>query len=774
MKSYVPKELIRLSVLAAAVSAVITPAMAQEATSDDSAVIEKIEVTARKRSESLQEVPIAVSALTSEDIDKQGIVAVTDLQNYAPGLMISNNYSGKSDRSVQTFTLRGFTPSNGNEATTSVFIDGVPVSSTTAVSSVGSPQRIEILRGPQSAYFGRNTFAGAVNVVTQAPNQEWAGSIDVTLGNYNYSRIRGDVEGVLAEDVLSFRASAETYQKDGAWDNTGEDGGRLGDQKTSQANLAVYYNPTESFSLKAFGYYSKDEDGPAASALISAYSLDEYGVTGQSNCEMNGNPYFCSVPTKADPLSYNTSVSDAFKTLLNNPTNRVSSTSLLDGYGLGREFYHAHLIADWDITSEITLSSLTGYNSEETIGVNDIDHYGSNSFFYSYVVDKKNEDFSQELRLTYQGDGPLSGTVGLSYLDASKKSASVAVTVWSTPASVRPPTESANKTTGVFFGLNYEMSDKATLSVEGRYQKDKLTSYNASGVVTADATFNNFLPRVIVDYKINDDMMTYASYSKGVNPGTFNSYITTYSDYVQEQLAADGIGFEVEPEEVDNYEIGLKGSTFKGTMNYAVSAYYAQWTNQINQLGYVFETGETAAVNANTGEVDLFGLEFETNWRLTKDLRLNAAAAYTGSDVKSFSSPNLTKLTGISDFSGNEQPGVAKYSGNIGLQYNGLIADNYEYFVRGDYVYKAGNYSNVANFLKTDSIQRVNLRAGVYIDDLEIQAYVENLFDNDAYTFAYDYYIFNPTFAYTGVQSAMLMSLQQPRTFGIRAKYSFY
>ncbi|MEQ5805916.1 TonB-dependent receptor [Alteromonas sp. NFXS44] len=774
-----PRQLAKFSLVAIALSAAFSPVSAQEAVSEDSMLIEKIEVTARKRSESLQEVPIAVSAMTSESIDKQGIISVGDLQNFTPGLVISNNYSGKADRSVQTFTLRGFTPSNGNEATASMFIDGVPVSSTTAISSIGSPERVEILRGPQAAYFGRNTFAGAVNIVNKTPNEEWAGSVDLTVGNYDYSRLRGEIEGVIVDDKLSFRATAETYEREGARDNSYSDGGTLGDQKTTMANLYLYATPTDDLTLKAFGFYSRDEDGPSASALISAYSLDEYNLTGQSNCTMNGNPYFCSVPQKADPLAYNTAASDSLQALLSNPENRLSSTSLLDGYGLGREFYHAHLVADWDVTDTITLSSLTGYNNEEWIGVNDIDHFASDSYFYTYVVDKKNEDVSQEFRLSYAGDGKLNGSVGVSYLDASKQSATAGVVAGYTPASINPPSETKAETMGVFFGLTYDLSDDTTLSMEGRYQTDELSSLDNTGTELANEKFTNFMPRVIVDHKLSDDTMAYVSYSKGVNPGSFNSYITGYSAYIQEQLAAEGVGFVVQPETVNNYEVGLKGSLIDGSMNYALAAYYAQWNDQINQAGYVFQEdsdaqAENVAVSVNAGDVDLYGIEFESYWMVTSDLRVNASAAYIGSDINSFKSNNLTTLTGISDFSGKEQPGVSKYSGNIGLQYNGVVANEHEYFLRGDYIYKSGMWSNAANIVKTEAIHKVNLRAGVYIGDLELQAYADNVFDNDEYTFAFDYYTFSPTYQYTGVQSAMLMSLQQPRTFGLRAKYSFY
>lgn len=793
MKTKTLKKSIKLSALASIMLTIFHPALAQEAQvndkdSADKMLIEKIEVTARKRSESIQDIPVAVTAVTSDDIEKRGIIGVEDLSDSTPGLVVTNNYTGKTDRSVQTLTLRGFTPSSGVEATVAMFIDGVPVSSTTAMSSVGSPDRIEILRGPQSAYFGRNTFAGAVNVVNKMPNDEWAGSIKASLGSDNYTRLQGSAEGVLIEDKLSFRASAETYSKDGAWQNESPDGGRLGDQKTSMANLYVVAKPVEDLTIKAFGFMSKDEDGPAASAFVSAYDLfDSAGnllVKGQSNCDVNGSPYFCSVPTKDGSLQYNSNASDAVKNLLNNPTNRVTSTGLLDNYGLGREYYHGHLVADWELgDSGYTISSLSGYNKEEWVILNDIDHYYSNTFNYGFLVDHNKKDVSQELRLSYDNNGAFSGTLGISYLDAEDTGTltSVLTTPWdgeAVPEAVSPTGKTTTTTKGIFFGTSYDFTESTNLSIEGRLQSDEITSDNIDGSLLATKKYTNFLPRIILNHDLGKDTMIFGSYSKGVNPASFNTGLLTVSDFVREAANNAGIKLTADPEEVANYELGIKGSALGGSMNYAIAAYYANWTKQINRINIVVvEPGEDTATSfsgvANTGKVALHGLEFETTWMATENIRVNAAAAYTGSDIKNHTNYALTQLSGVSDFSGKEQPGISKYSGNLGIQYTNNIGD-YDYFTRVDYVYKTGQWSNQANFLKSDNIQKVNLRAGITIGDLDIQAYVNNVFENDSYGSVSDYYAFDYTYQYFGANSGLVMSLPEQRTFGVELKWSFY
>ncbi|MEQ5805838.1 TonB-dependent receptor [Alteromonas sp. NFXS44] len=785
MRASAPQHLLRLSYLATLTGLIYQPASAQENSQESSAnKIEQIQVTARKRSESLQDVPVAVTALISDDIEKRGVIQIQDIADQTPGFNITNNGSGKTDRTVQTFTLRGFSPSSGTSTTASMFIDGVPVSSTTAVSSVGSPERIEILRGPQSAYFGRNTFAGALNVVNKSPNQEWAGSVEGTLGNFDYYRLRGDIEGVIIEDKLSFRLSGETYEREGPWDNAGEDGGTLGDQKTTMANVFLEATPTDSLTIKVFGFVSSDDDGPAASAFLSAYDItDPEGnvvVQGQPTCVINNNPYFCSVPVKADPFTYNTESTDELKALMSGVTdNRIVPTSMLDNYGMSRDFKHGHIVADWEI-GDFVLSSLTGYNKEEWILMNDLDHFGASFFNYAFIVERLIEDFSQELRLTYDGGGDFSGTVGLSYLKGENDGTQTPVISNNVPAAVTPRGQNNAETSGIFFGGSYDFTQSMTLSVEGRLQRDKITAIDTvTDSELASESFDNFLPRIILDYKASKDMLLYGSYSKGVNPSAFNLGLLALSDYGREQAASVGINLVVEPEEVDNFELGVKGTAVDGSLTYAVATYFAEWTKQINQGYFVFsEPGSDVASSlegiANSGSVDLYGVELESNWAATENIRINFAAAYTGSDIQNYTDATLSALSGVTDYSGNEQPAVSKVSGNLGVQYNGYIGNEYDYFFRTDIIYKSGQWTNQANFMKTEPVTKVNLRAGVTVENVDVQVYVNNLFDNDEYTSTYDYYAFDPAFSYFNINSAVVMGLQTPRTFGVQFKYSFY
>jgi len=157
--------------------AVFAQAAAAPAPADDAAAqpasggLTDIVVTARKSKESILKSPVSVSALTSKDLEDRGIVSMSDISEFTPSMKVGNIGAGRNDRSFQQIVIRGFTPPTVVAQTTSIFVDGVPVSSATALNNVTDPERVEILKGPQSAYFGRQTFAGAVNIVTKAPTQ---------------------------------------------------------------------------------------------------------------------------------------------------------------------------------------------------------------------------------------------------------------------------------------------------------------------------------------------------------------------------------------------------------------------------------------------------------------------------------------------------------------------------------------------------------------------------------------------------------------------------
>jgi iron complex outermembrane receptor protein len=802
--------------------------VAEEAPSDQGDIV----VTARKKSEDILKTPIAITAYTGADLTARGIVTVADLANFTPGMKIVGTSSGRNDRSFQQIIIRGFTPSVATLPTTSVFIDGVPVSTSTAIQNIDDPARIEVLKGPQSAYFGRQTFAGAVNVVTRDPSTELSGSVDASLSTRNGHDVKLALSGpLLKDDVLGFRATYRDWAKGGSYSNGGNRGEMLGDQVTKSASLALVFKPTPNFTAKAFGMYSKNNDGPNATGIISAYQVNAGNpATGaviladQSNCSFTGinprsttanplpaptNRYICGTLPGLSGLSpsMNTAITPTVQNFLNSPNGRlINPSDGVQGYGLKSRFYHLHLSMNWDLGNGISVSSLTGYNNEFKSQLSDLDltydtstpptstAAGANAYYdYPYMVEYVNRDISQEFRANFDNKGPFRASVGLSYLNGFFQSGGggrpdIPVSIVSGAT--------RNRTYGAFFGLAYDLTSKLTINVDGRYQIDDLIAYTrpagltlasdafapagtyAGGSKLVEKKYRNFVPRAIVNYQITPQTLVYASFSKGINPGLFTTVFLSQPAATQAAAAAAGFKIAVEPEKLDNYEIGIKGKLWDNHIRYALSAYYAIWSNQINQLN-IIETVNgvptTLSGYSNSGRVRMSGIEADTSFYPTSRLTFNATGSINDSYILQLAAPTVSQLTGVTNFRGKENPLTSKYSASVGAAYEMPLNayDDAKAFLRADFAYKSGIYTNASNFTKTPDLTQVNAHIGVKNNSITIEGFVTNLFNNKAYASAIDYTALDRSNAHRTYNSAVAVALRDLRMFGVRGRYEF-
>jgi iron complex outermembrane receptor protein len=788
----------------------------EAATAEAPAASGDIVVTARRKSENILKTPISIKALTSAELQAKGVQTIQDIAASTPGLNVQQaaTQGGRADRSFSSIQLRGFVPSTSAAQTTSIFIDGAPVSVATGLQAITNPERIEVIKGPQSALFGRQTFAGAINVVTKAPADHLTGSVTLMGGTHANYGAQGDISAPIIDDVLSVRAGFNVFGKHGSYKNTLGDGATLGDQSTKSGTLAILFKPTSNLTFKAFGLLTKLKDGAPANGLISAYSTPagQNLVIGQSNCNItasNGiaHPFFCGVAPGLSAVapSANTATTAAISKFLANSANRVLSPDMgVKGYGLVNQYYHIHLNADWALGGGVTLSSLTAWNAEQKSELADLDNYYSSSVpsatnpegFYNYpfLIEGKSRDFSQEFRGTFENGGPLHASAGGSYLVQRNQSSNGAE-----PSNVYTLSGAAqSRTYGLFGSVGYDFSSHFTLSGDARYQIDKLYAFagatgytdGATGAFTpyngliASKVYRTFLPRVIAQYNFSPLAMLYASYSKGVNPGAFN---TTFSSSKEPQVRAEaarlGYKIAVDPEKITNYEVGTKGR-IGNFMRYDAAAYLAIWTNQIqSQSSFVIENGSGPSVigtqlqvvaAVNSGAVRVWGLEGNTSFDLAKGLELDLAGAYTKTYILSASNPTVSAFYNITNFRGKENPFVSKYSASASLAYTHPINPNADGFGRIDFEYKSGGWADIANVVRAPDLTQFNLRAGVRTKAVTIEGYVTNLFNNRAY-----YSVGSTAVLISGVNtgtaqySGLIAALRDLRTMGVRGTFNF-
>lgn len=779
------------------------PAFAQEApqaTEEEDAGA--IVVTARKREEDLLKTPVTVTALTNETLAVRGVVSMQSLANNTPGININNNSSGHADRSFQQISLRGFTPVSTLATTTSLFIDGVPIASPSPFTAISNPERIEILKGPQSAYFGRNTFAGAINVVNKDPSSDWTASVMGMAGTRENYRVQGSVEGPIIGDALTFRISGDYFTKNGSWTNAA-DGKTLGDESSRTFTALVVAKPTERLTIKAFGMIARDEDGASASARIQARDIKKADgsvlYASQSNCTVNGNPFICgTVPSLVNPVSANTVVNSTMRDWLANPQGRlIAPKDGVQDYGLIRKTKHAHLTADYELTDELTASLLGGYNTEEWTTLIDLDGldtsaltnaaYPAGYFDFPFLIERKTQDFSVEGRLSYDM-GPFRAVTGVSFLKTQLQAGQGSPIFGGRPAYGG---KSESKTLGAFFGLTYDFTDRLSASIEGRYQEDTIASYvgpngqvvsspvyvpagtYAAGALLAKQKFKNFTPRAIVNFQATPDFMVYGSVAKGVNPSQFNTFIVSQSDAIQQLARDNGIPLAVDPEKITNFELGVKGRALDGAMRYTVAGFYALWRDQITSYLFTVGTGLYSG-SANAGSTDVYGVEAEVFWKASDLITIDAAGALNQTHINSFVAPAVTTLTGITDFSGKEMPNTSKWSANVGLTFNGDIkgVDDSRWFVRGDWNFKSGMWSNQANIVKTPDLHLFNARVGVSQGKTSLELFVTNVFNNKTYTSIADNWVIDQNLSFAKY-NAVQVGLPELRTAGIQIKTKF-
>ncbi|MEZ6001319.1 TonB-dependent receptor [Hyphomonas sp.] len=360
------------------------PAHAQEAGDEDSSrTLQTVTITATKREQTLQDVPVAVSVVDSSVIEQAEIMDLGDLQSIVPSLRVGQYQSSANTN----FIIRGFGNGDNNagiEPSVGVFIDGVYRSRSAAqIADLPNIQRVEVLRGPQSTLFGKNASAGVISVVTAKPQYEFGGSAEATVGNFGLFRAAGDITGPLAENV-AFSLSGNYNTRDGYADDLNT-GAEINDRDRWGVRGQLLIEPTEDLSFRIIGDFDKIDElcCVAANVVNGPTGAAIFGIGGALDPE--------------DPFSY-----DVYYNL--KPENDIenSGVSVQGDYDMGFA----------------SLTSITAYRTSKAVTNQDAD-FTSADLLSRFYNDTDIETFTQELRLTSNGTGNLDWMVGAFYFDES-------------------------------------------------------------------------------------------------------------------------------------------------------------------------------------------------------------------------------------------------------------------------------------------------------------------------------------------------------------------
>ena len=879
----------RISVAALAVTTSIT-GLAPSA----HAQIEEIVVTTRKRSENLQDVPIVVTAFTAASIERKGIVDLGDVARYTSGLNLDEGFNKQDTRIV----IRGLSPTRGRQ-NVAILQDEVDISSLAQGTAGGSfvinprlldVERIEVVKGPHSALFGRSAFNGAVNYITRKPGDEFYGNAQLDVGTHEKGEARASIMGPVIDGRLSLGINASGWHFGGDYKSAVTSKGLNGGDGYGFAGTAVF-TPHELLKFVLRSEVSHDHFSPEA--RVNKFPTDAPLPTSVLTVQ-NGRPPVIGAAAAANPR--NATFPQALGSLGNakdyaRPAPSRNPRTGSDYPGSIRDIWRTNLRAEFDMDFAL-LTSITHYGDNNTFQYSDqfaIGDYadpavsGAQENYFDTDINL----FSEEVRLQSQSDGDLNWTIGglfwnerldqISRATRCVSSSGGCAAVLAAVSGFHTPENLTTRKTFHYsaYGLSeYSITEQLKASVEIRYTHEHEDTIafttinqtffgcpnvsavgritNANGTIsctpqtpaqTAGLVLNTqgqvvgpltvrgpfgagdlspgtivvpssfWTPRFTLDYKVNDDVLVFASAALGKKPGGYSTLAAFPANAVvngvSTQLPNDQQSNVYKPEEMWSYELGAKTEWMDGKLQMNGSVYYLDYSKKQVSITFVDPNStpvpnQLAARVVNAAAARVKGFELDINAAPTENVSLTASYTYNDGKYKDFTdinsgasaisravfnNPNACSvqvITGanrcVINYSGNKLEGSPKSSLTMGAEVRGDLSGDWGWFADTDVRYQSSRYTSFENSLIMDPYWTVDLRAGLQNDSWSLTAYVENAFDDDTMK-ASAVYIQPWQIAFLLAQGRTPIATQAPsaasgllpdkRQFGIRASFNF-
>jgi len=638
-------------------------------------------VTARRREETLQDAPVAVSAFPAERLFEAQVENLVDLSGKVPNL----NVSFITSSTTAIIYLRGAGQDDTNppsEQPITVYVDDVPyLKSPGAVFDLIALESVEVLRGPQGTLYGRNATGGAIKLVTRRPDlDETTGIARLTAGTFGQLDFAGSFSTPLT-DTFAVRVDAISRSSDGfirdafaVQDPTRPD--RYNAINTNTGRIATLWQPSERFEIYAAADYTESDPGPFASTPAATTALEDNFVDGEfvDSPDLYGDP-FLAAPT-------------------------FFGESKFTGYGGTLQARY-----DFDTFDVRAIFGYRGFQQDDnfdtdggpSVGTFEGEDFTRSGNGFDFVRDWEHDAYTFEVRAASAGTGPLSWVTGVFLLREENVATSV-LGRFTDPANVENPSGTAQdqdqttKSLAVFGEASYRPADRLELTAGLRYTRDDkdltVEQYGAFGLplffgaffpafgpLEAEETFDRFTPRVIADFEVTDDISVYASYSRGFQAGAFQGF----------QLTAANATVPIEETVVDSYEIGLRSAWFDDRLIFNVTAFQAEY----NELPTTQFQSDSGFLEARTFDAEIRGLEFDIVAEPIDNFTLTAAFALTEdetpTDIPETIAPSLI-------------PGVIENELKYVSPFNGFFSAQYEYFLPGT----AGSINAIANLTVQD------------------------------------------------------------------------
>jgi iron complex outermembrane receptor protein len=613
-------------------------AMAQSKTAPDSGAaksddtIADIIVTARQRSETLQQTPVSVTAINPLRLEAANATSIGDISGAVPNVFIQRQPSGPSAAAISIRGIAFADIEKSFDPAVGVTVDGVYIGTNTGqLLDFFDIASLEVLRGPQGTLFGRNTTGGVINIRRTAPTGEVGGKVQFTYGNYGTIRAQGVLNLPIVKDVLALKLFEDHAHTDGYLYNATTT--RNGPASTTDNfGASLLFTPSASFQ-----------------ALLTLEKQSFSGETANSSGNRTGDLVCRAAPAAECNRNLTTDLYTIFGEFATPSTYSSPAATLEMTYNLGQN---------------LKLKSITGWRSSVELFRQDFD--ATSVPFYETIRDQTFRQFSQEFQLSGNITDRLDVVTGLYYFNS--RYTIHATTLLGPLLGNRQTDQFAAQTSKSYAGyadLNWQFADKFRLSFGGRLTRDEKVFSNSipgSFSVSASSNWSKFTPKASLDYRPTEDLMLYASYAKGYRSGGFNGRASTVST----SLAP------YQPESVDSYEIGLKSQMFDHKLTLNLAGFYSKYDNKQESIIRLTPAGSAnpqETVVANAASATIYGVEAEVVARPTHGLTLNLSAGYLKSKYDSFLTLNPTTLAPI-DLSGLKLIFNPQFTASAGATYD--------------------------------------------------------------------------------------------------------
>ncbi|PCJ35442.1 MAG: TonB-dependent receptor [Alphaproteobacteria bacterium] len=702
--------------------------------------IEEIVTTARKRTENLQEVPIAVSAFNKSMLNDRSIFNLQEMGRYVPNLDFSSGQINGGGFNSQ-ITIRGIGQTDFLVTTdpgVGTYVDGVYFARTMGgVMDLLDIERIEILRGPQGTLFGKNTIGGAVSITSSKPTGEFGGRAEVTIGKWNRIDARGNMDISIVEDKLAANVAVSSKNRDGY--GVESDGSETGDENVAAARVQVDWKASDTMNILLAADVTRQRQGHLPTSFLAfepnAGLMGLYnavgGITGL------WEPYILDIPE--DPF-YSPGAGDN----INN----------LDAWGVSAT-------VDW-ASDQMDVKSITAYRELSAIWGGDMDGDPTRAINQA-LNDNEQWQFSQEIQLSGDHmDDRLHWMVGAFYFRENavdRNQVRFAVPLFAgleaLPGAIIPlgdPTNPATPFAGgagnpVNIGFDIELDvlndvdiesiagfSHATFDITDRlnifgglrytwesknyflsHRRINANVFAAGSPRTVEDSWSTLSPKAGLNFKATEDVMLYGSYSRGFKSGGFNG---------RPLLEAEVQSYD--PEFVDSFEVGIKSVLFNNRLQVNLTGFYYNYSDI--QLTAITQDaiGNLVITVTNAAKAKIKGLELEMQARPAPGLDLTVAIGYTDAGYS-----DIGTATGITLDS--KLPKTPEWTASAGIQYSIPLDDHGFLTFQGDWSYKGKTYSDVQNFESAaqDGYSLFNARISYRTsgDEWEVALFGKNLTD---------------------------------------------